>query len=39
MSISMLKNALITTATVLAVIYVVRMTTPGQAIVTKALAG
>jgi hypothetical protein len=39
MSISLVKNALITTATVLAVIYAIRMTTPGQAIVTKALVG
>jgi hypothetical protein len=36
---STLKNALITTAMVLATVYVVRRTAIGQTVVNKALAG
>jgi hypothetical protein len=38
MSVSMIKNAAITTATVLAVIYVLNMT-PAKPLVQRALAG
>lgn len=38
-SIATAKNAAITTALVLLTIYVVRRTTIGQSVVTKALAG
>ena len=39
LNLSSIKNAVITTAVVLAVIYAVRQTDAGKSLVTKALAG
>lgn len=39
MNLGTIKNAVMTAAMVLAVIYVARQTTIGQSLVTKALAG